>query len=110
MNASATSDTVSAAERQPCAVDDPAEQRQEHELARGVARGQHARDEAAPLDEPAVRDHGRERDADRARGEAVGDAPEHVELPRRVICVVRVELTAIVASAITITRRIPKRS
>ena len=64
--------------------DDPAEQRQEHELAGRVARGEHSGHEPAPLHEPAARDHGREGDTDRAGREAVGDAPEQVELPRRV--------------------------
>ena len=110
MKASATTDTVVAAERQPSSVDDPAEQRQEDELAGRVARRQHPRHEPAPLHEPAVRDHRREGDADRARGEAVATPQSRSSCQGDPICVVSAELVAIVASAITITLRTPKRS
>ena len=56
---SATAATTSAAGRQPTLDDDAGQQRQEDQLAGRAGGGQHADDQAAPLDEPAVGDRGR---------------------------------------------------
>ena len=58
------------------------QQRQEHELAAGVARGQQPDHQAAARDEPAIRHRGRQADHAGARADADQHAPGRVELPR----------------------------
>ena len=62
---------------------DPGQQRQEHELAAGVACGQHAGDQAPAGAEPAVGHDRGQRHGNRAGRAAHHQPPQQIELPRR---------------------------
>ena len=110
MNASATSETVIAAVRQPCAV--TIQPRNGRKTSCPVA----LLAVSSPVTSP--RRLTNQRFAITAASVTpIAPVASPFATPQRrsscqgaAICVVRVELTAIVASAITITRRIPKRS